>query len=67
MILKGYLKHIQDLVDKDPTILNREVVYSVDDEGNEFKLVTHPPTICSFKDGEHDDDPLGIGNAICIN
>jgi hypothetical protein len=68
MKLKQYLRELNKLVDTHPEVLEFNVVYSCDDEGNRFDHVLYTPTIGTF-------DPIGLTfdsdvpkeNAVCIN
>jgi hypothetical protein len=78
MKLKEYIKGLKDIEKKHPDL---EVVYSIDDEGNDYSKVYFSPTLGCFKEegygseflaeGEFDDwkdeqDDLVV-NAVCIN
>lgn len=68
MKLKDYLKHLQELVEEHPEMLEYDVVYSSDDEGNDFKEVIYLPSTGTFKDGEWRHKEADVKpNAICIN
>lgn len=71
MKLKDFLKNINELVKQNKELLELEVVYSVDDEGNEFNKIIFTPTIGTYEDGEFiafkEDSHRGDLNAICIN
>jgi len=49
MTLQTYIKHLQKICDKYP---KAKVVYSSDDEGNNFAPVEFPPQVGDFKDDE---------------
>ena len=71
MKLKDFLKNINELVKQNKELLELEVVYSVDDEGNEFQKVVFSPSIGTYEDGEfmvfEEDSHKGDLNVICIN
>lgn len=78
MKLKEYLKKIQEAVKENPSILEMEVIYSADDEGNAYQKVHNEPTPCQIEDineyflemvGFEDDEEIATEdcNAICIN
>ena len=78
MILKDYLLALQDMIEQNPKILNYPLCYSIDDEGNEYKIVINTPCLCAIeKDNDWRMDLLGFQggdsilekdlNAICIN
>ena len=75
MTLEKYLKHLNKIVEKNPDVLKYNVIYSKDDEGNEFEEVSYKPTL-GFLDEDNeftsvededwqelDEEP----NVICIN
>ena len=69
--LKQYLENIQNFIKENPGALDFEVVYSADEEGNEFKPIQFLPTRGHF-DGQDfvSQDELKHGEeakAICIN
>ena len=75
MNLKEYLKHLNKIVEKNPEALEYEVIYSKDDEGNEFGEVNFKPTL-GFLDDENEytdidsEDWIELEeqpNVICIN
>lgn len=75
MTLKKYLKHLNKIVEKNPEALKYELIYSSDDEGNEFKAVSYKPSL-GFLDGDleftsvKDEDFKELEeepNVICIN
>ena len=45
MKLKDYLSHLNKLVYDNPKLLEADVIYSIDDEGNEFKKVVYSPEV----------------------
>jgi hypothetical protein len=72
MKLKEYIDNLNDQVKDNPEILNYDVIYSSDDEGNDFDLVVYTPTIGKFNkddDGWYQkfDSESSEPNAICIN
>mgnify|MGYP001559547358 FL=1 len=70
MKLKNYIKQLQEICDKYP---NLNVIYSSDEEGNNYDYVAFGPTICHYKDceltAEADFEEFGIKkpNAVIIN
>jgi len=72
MKLSEYIIHLNTLVNKNPEILNYDVVYSSDDEGNYFGMVHYPPHIGEYN---HDDPFASVQfnpesdepNAVCVN
>lgn len=69
MKLKDYISELNKLVEANPDILELDVIYSVDDEGNEFDYVSYPPSLGMYEDGSFDSDHYSGEeiNAICIN
>jgi hypothetical protein len=76
MKLGAYIKTLQQMVKENPELKNYEVVYSADDEGNQFQVVYFSPTVGQYKDGEFmtsgdlesfDMDSNFKNNAVCIN
>jgi len=71
MKLKDYLKNINELVKQNKELLELDVVYSVDDEGNNFSKVIFTPCIGTYESGSflefEEDSHKGDLNAICIN
>jgi hypothetical protein len=68
MKLKHFLTQIDDLITRHPELLDAEVIYACDDEGNHFDSVVYSPTFGYF------DEETGEFNAerdiftdICIN
>lgn len=41
--LSGYIEQLQELIDDDPTLADVEVMYAVDDEGNEYSAIHNEP------------------------
>lgn len=65
MKLLEYIEMLQDIAEEHGNI---DVIYSSDDEGNEFSFVQYEPDVCEF-DGECDaifDGEFDV-NAVCIN
>jgi len=52
MKLGEYIKTLQGMVKENPELKNYEVVYSADDEGNQFQAVYFSPTVGQYKHGE---------------
>jgi hypothetical protein len=76
MILEEYLKGLKLMIEQNPDMLGMELVYSCDDEGNEFRKVKYLPTLGHYykEDGEFisvagiEDGELDLTlNSICIN
>lgn len=57
MKLKQYIKNLNEMVEANPSALEMTVVYSVDDEGNDYDTVKYAPSLMTHE-GEQ---------AICIN
>jgi hypothetical protein len=54
MTLREYIFHLQEFAKKDKRTLDLPVVYSVDDEGNDFKEVLFNPTLMKLTNGSVD-------------
>ena len=75
MTLETYIQNLLDLSKSNPILLKKEVVYSVDDEGNQFnKMCFDPSAGILDKFGSYDainltEEPykLPLVNAVCIN
>ena len=50
LLLKDYLKSLQELVEEYPEALEYQVIYSQDDEGNEYQRVISEPTLCQLEE-----------------
>ena len=72
MTLKDYLKELNRLVELHPESLEYEVIYSSDDEGNEYAKVNYLPSRMSI-DNIEDDRFLELSedknnyNAVIVN
>ena len=80
MKFKDFLENLEELLEDHPEVTNYEVIYSTDEEGNEYFPVYFDPSIGrfekdsglllqftgieEFKDLELDDSDA---NAVCIN
>mgnify|MGYP003342300280 CR=1 FL=1 len=49
-----YLEHLVLLLNENPELANADVVYAVDDEGNDFGIVNWVPSIGYFDKHERD-------------
>lgn len=68
MKLRKYIKHLKKLVKKYPELLDKKVIYSIDDEGNSFHRVCNTPTPGKFKKGDFDYEVERDNfNSVCIN
>lgn len=71
MKLKKYLNTLIEMVKKNPEIEEYDIIYSSDDEGNDFKRVNFSPTIMEIENEKSyslevktkSENP----NAVCIN
>jgi hypothetical protein len=66
MTLEKYITKLNKLVEKHPESLNMKVVFSIDEEGNEFKPVIYDPSIGNYIDGDFK-VALSKCNSVCIN
>ena len=70
MIFKDYLDKINKLAKENPNLLNAEVIYSIDDEGNEYRYVSCEPTTTHYIEDDLDVKDVSEyykANAILIN
>lgn len=79
MKLKEYIDKLNQLIEDYPKALGMEVIYSHDDEGNEYQKLWASPTLCQVEDiktsrfieivGFNGDEDILIEycNAVCIN
>ena len=78
MKLKDWLKDLNSMIAVNPEILEYELIYSSDDEGNSFHKVISEPTLVQLEDvdkyyielvGFDGDETINTKdcNAICIN
>jgi len=81
--LKKYIEQLQKLIEKHPKCENFQIVYSHDDEGNEYQRVINEPNLIQLHDpnqisyrylevvGHYDEDfndvDLKDCNAVIIN
>ena len=75
MTLEKYIQKLLDLASKDPSFLQKKVVYSADDEGNSFNEMVFDPS-AGIMDSDNGYDALNLDeepekiplvNAVCIN
>ena len=55
---KDYLKSLQEIAKEYPESLEFEVIYSHDDEGNEYQGVIYEPSLCKARN--EDGSPLNL-------
>ena len=74
MKLKEYYEDLTKLVEARPEVLNFDVIYSKDDEGNYYQPVNYTVSVCYFdqEDEEmvftdNEDDLEYKPNAVCLN
>lgn len=74
MKLKLYIAELEKLVASNPEILEYEVVYAKDDEGNGYNIVYNTPELGMYDEEEREftfcsEDAIGeyIPNAVIIN
>jgi hypothetical protein len=48
--LKEYIKHLQEVLDKNPLYAEFPVIYAVDEEGNSYHKVYNTPTLVEVDD-----------------
>jgi hypothetical protein len=66
MKLKKYIENLNKLVKENPEISDYEVVYSSDDEGNNYHNFFCSPSIGNFSEGYFNQKDIDK-NAVCIN
>jgi hypothetical protein len=75
MKLRQYLENLNRLAKESPDILDLELVYAGDEEGNDFHSLNYLPTLGVFEHGEfysknnledtdYTEDDI---NALCVN
>ena len=75
MKLKEYIENLNLLVAKNPEYAELDVIYSADDEGNQYFPIAYEPTIGFHQRGEfycqHELEDFDLSdkkpNSICIN
>mgnify|MGYP001768904570 CR=1 FL=1 len=78
MKLREYMMALNELVKKNPSFLDLDIIYSRDDEGNGYQEICFSPVPGRYEDGEfescdydEDDNEIDIPddeiNAICMN
>ena len=69
MKLKEYIEVLNQMIEKDPSLLKFEVITSIDDEGNGFNPVNYYPAIGKYnrKNREFAAENSETHNAICLN
>lgn len=66
MKLKNYIENLLLLSKENPDILEYEVIYSQDDEGNNYSTIHYAPVV-GFYDNNEFDSYSETPNSICIN
>lgn len=80
MKLKEFLNNIQEMVKKDPSLLEKNVIFAKDAEGNGFEEVYYSPSVGVYDTEEYEFVPADSEdfeeeyeytkediNAICVN
>ena len=70
MKLREYLKHLETLVKENKSVLDYEVIYAIDDEGNGFKKNNYEPSLWKFSEDECDatrECEENEINSVCVN
>lgn len=67
MKLKHYVEHLNKLLENNPAAGDMLVVYSSDDEGNDYNTVNFTPTVGYYLDREFEGEDGPDDNAVCIN
>jgi len=70
MILKDFIKNLNEFVEENPETLDMQVITSIDSEGNGFEYVHYTPSKGLFENHEFiqkdEENDLNC-NAVCIN
>lgn len=74
MKLGEYLENLAELLQKHPELIDVDVVYSIDDEGNDYGIVNWSPSVGHFNEQHREfiseddieDEEFSI-NAVLIN
>lgn len=73
MLLKEWLKSLENMIKRDPNLLDYEIITASDDEGNDFNAVVYTPSIGIWTEEDEyipedqiDEDQKG-GKVICLN
>lgn len=66
MKLKEFMNNLQEMIKENPEILEFDVIYSSDDDGNGYGKLYTTPMVGLYEDGEFTTDDEEQ-NAICIN
>lgn len=76
MKLEQYIKQLSELVEANPEYSKLDVIYAIDDEGNDFNKIGFAPSLGNlssdgdftqvenFEDIDEDDQVI---NSVCIN
>ena len=75
MKLKEFLENLNELVKENPQVLEYEVIYAKDDEGNGFSEIVYTPSVGFLDDDSEFTDEVSEDwdeleeepNVICIN
>lgn len=73
MKLKVFIANLKKIVKDNPQANNYEVIYSIDDEGSDFKTVFQYPSVGCYDPETHEfqfddnSDESDDNDAICIN
>ena len=67
MTLKEYLKTLNTIVKENPEALGYNMVYAIDDEGNDFLFVNYPPCMGHYNEDDGTFLDHEKNNAICVN
>ena len=68
MTLSDYINNLKKQVIANPEMLDLPIVYSSDDEGNQFHKVVYMATVGNYREDDNEYDTDGsTKNAVCIN
>jgi len=58
MQLREYLEELNKIIQEHPEVLEYEVCYSIDDEGNEYNKVNYTPSLVEFDNVKNENRDL---------
>lgn len=77
MKFKDYVKTLNEILATNPESAEYDVIYSIDEEGNDFKNIYYTPTVGYYDSGgfisveqfeEYEDEGYDcIINSVCVN
>ena len=67
MLLKDFIKGLEQVIKDRPLAADFDVVAAVDDEGNGFSPIVFDPSVGVFDLEDKDFSEGGEANAVCVN